>query len=259
MSITIAAYPTTQDILTTAVRTLGAMSAIDTTPNAEDNALALVVLNQIIGQANTRKRITAFYQQNETWPFATTKQTYTIGATGSGADFIVQQGERPNKIEFARVVLNNSSPSVYVNLAVINVEQNVLITVPQLTSNYPTQLYYQPAFPLGLITLWPEPTTTSYLLELTWWQQLTRVAMASVNAAILAPNGYDRYLSLKLAVALYPMFPKRSDLAEILRQMREAESDISSVNVQPPKIDTTDGVQSQSGSTWDWRTRQFTS
>ena len=257
--MTIAAYPTTQDIMTTAVRTLGVMAAIDATPNAEDNALALTVLNQIIGQANTRKRISAFFQQSQEFTFASTKQIYTIGAAGSGADFIVQQGERPNKIDYARVVLNNSSPPVYIEMAVINTEQNIDITVPQLTSNYPTTLYYKPDWPKGQIVVWPEPTTTSYKLELTWWQQLIRVDMASVGAAIKAPNGYDRYLSLKLAVALYPMFPKRSDLPEILRQMREAESDISSVNVQPPKIDTTDGVQSQSGSSWDWRSRSFTS
>ena len=253
-----APYPTTQDILTMACRTLGIMAAIEATPNAEDNALALAVLNQIIGQANQRKRISAFYEQNQTWPFATTKNTYSIGTAANAADFVVQQGERPEKISFARVVLNDNAPPVYINMGVINVEQNVLITVPTLTSNYPTTLYYQRAWPNGLITVWPEPTTTSYLLELTWWQQLIRVAQADLGKSISAPNGYDRYLSLKLAVAMYPMFPKRSDLTEILRQMREAESDISSGNVQPSKIDTTDGIQSQSGSSWDWRTRQFT-
>lgn len=250
-------YPTTQDILIMALRHLGQMSAAETVPAPEDTALALQAYNQLVGQKNNRKKVTATYQRKQVFTFGTSKQSYSIGTAANNADFVVSSGERPVKLEYAQLVLTNSNPSVYIPCEIINVEQEVLIAEPGLSSQFPQVIYYQVTWPNGTITPYPAfPTNTSYGLNLTWWNQLIRIALADINAAVDMPNGYDSWLSLKLAVRLYLAFPKRSDLSELKEQMREAESDISSPNAPPKKISTTDGVTS-GPSAWDWRSRTY--
>jgi hypothetical protein len=251
------AYPTTEDILTTALQLLGIMGAGESSPAAEHTALALKMFNQLVGQWNTRKRL-AFCQRTQSFAFTTAKQSYTIGATANAPDFIVSSGERPARIESANLVMTNGANDVLVPCTVILVDQYDEIAIPSLASSYPQVIYYQPSWPNGTIYPYPAfPTETSFELSLTWWQQLLAVALADIGSAISAPFGYDRAFSLSLAIALYPMFPKRSDIEELKRQERMAIADISSLNVQPPKIGTTDGVQGDGVGLFNYLSRTF--
>lgn len=252
-------YPTTQDIINMALRHLGQMSAAETVPAPEDTALALQAFNQLVGQKNNRRRVTATFQRSQAFTFTSSLASYTIGTAANSANFVLAAGERPNKLEYAQLVLTGSTPYQFIPLEIINVEQEVLIAQPGLSSQFPQIIYYKPTWPNGTIIPYPAfPTQTSYQLTLTWWNQLLRIALADINSAIDAPNGYDSWLSLKLAVRLYLSFPKRSDLQELKEQCREAESDISSLNSPPKKISTTDGVTNSRPSGWDWRSRSFT-
>lgn len=251
-----ATAPATIDIITSALRKLGVIGNAEPEPSAEDTNIGLDEFNGIVEQLNLRKR-NCFFQRTQQFTLPSIKNTYSIGAAGSGADLIVTSGDAPTKIEFARWVLTSASPNpVYIPITVIQIEQDQQLAVPQLQSLWPQLLYYQRTVPNGTVTPYPVPTQISDQLELTWWNQLVTVAIADIATALVLPQGYRRGLALKLAIACWPAFPKRTDLDELKRQDREAWSDIQSPNVAPPKISTTDGI-GHGGATFDWRSRQW--
>ncbi len=111
------------------------------------------------------------------------------------ADF---NGPRPVKILKANL-LYNSNPATRIPLAIRNWRDYgsiSVLTVP--ATQVTTELYYEPAFPLGIIHCWP-PVTAGPRLE--FWAGDQLVAPASLATVIGAPgtNGvpqYDRTLLL---------------------------------------------------------------
>lgn len=260
-----APYPTTMDVLTASLRMLGVVGAGQTVPYPEDTQLALDTYNGIVGQWNSRRKF-AWYQQAQQFTFGTPRQSYTIGTAADGANFVVQQGGRPEKIDFAQLVLTDTSPNTFIRMSVINSDQYQNIVVPALPSTFPLTLYYMrgapPASPvgsqLGTIIPYPAfPSSTSYQLNLTWWIQLVTVAIGETLNPVMFPQGCYRAITTTLAVALSLIFPIRTDLEELKQQMREAVSDFTALNVKVPHITTTDGINSPQNATFSWRSRQF--
>lgn len=262
-----APYPTTNDVLVTALRMLVQMGAGETTPSPEDTQLALDTYNGIVGQWNSRRKF-AWYQQSQAFTFGTSQQNYTIGSTQVATalnptpaqpNFVVQEGERPENIDFAQLVLTDTpGQPTFIRMAVINCDQYQNIVVPALPSTFPLTMYYVRSWPLGTIIPYPAfPTSTNYQLNLTWWIQLTRVAIADIFNQVNFPSGCFRAITLTLAVAMSLMFPIKTNLEELKRQMREAVSDYQALNVKAPHISTDDGVGSIQDATFSWRSRQF--
>jgi len=250
--------PTAVSIITSALRKLSVLGAAESAPNAEDTQLGLDELNELIEQSNLRKR-NAFFQRSQAFTFGTSKQSYTIGVSTNTPvpDFSVAGGERPARLEFAQLVLTNSTPNVFLPVSIIHVEQYQQITVPALSSQFPLSIYYRPDWPNG--TIFPYPafsTSTSYQLNLTWWNQLATIAISEITNNIIIPFGGRRWLALTLARNLYLSFPKKTDFEELKAQQREAEADFQAPNTPPPRIATSDGVGSGSGA-FDWRSRSW--
>lgn len=253
--------PTALTIITNALRKYNAVGDGQTQGSAENTEAGRVELNSIIGQRNTRGRYTRYIRSQE-FTFTTARQSYSIGATGDSPDFVVTYGNAPKRIEAAQLVLTNITPNDLVPVAVWNWPEYTQINVPALSSQWPYAIYYQPsqmpASANGLIIPYPAfPSETSNKIKLWWQNQLITIATADLNSEIILADGEERALTLTLAVALYFRFPKSSILPELKRQMREANADVQSVNVAPPKIDTTGGLNGGNG-TFDYRSRQWT-
>lgn len=247
---------TPSDLFTATLQTLGIMGAAESAPNAEDTELCRVRFNMLIGQFNTRRRY-AWYIREQNFAFTTSQVSYTIGAAANSPDFVVTAGGRPVKLESAQLVLTDVTPHVQINMAIINQDQYQLITMPEMSARFPIVLYYQPTYPNGTIKPWPAlPTALTYELNLQWWNQLTTITTADLATDLVYPDGYDVAMMFSLAELLYPVFPKRSDIEDIKRQARKARAAVQSVNVPPPKIQTTDGISSGPAS-FNFRSRQF--
>jgi hypothetical protein len=248
------------DLFGDALRVLGILGAAESAPNAEDTELCRRTYNKIIGRWNTRRRFSSFTRE-EAFTFGTAKQTYTIGATDNvpTPDFVVSRGNAPASILAAQIVMTGlSGPNVQLPLAVINQDQWVLITIPALPATFPNTLYYiRPGGGTlnGTLRPWPSfPTATTYQLDLSWWDQLLEVSADDLTTPIPFADGYDAALTFTIAEWLYGSFPKKSDIAWITSMARAARADIQSVNVPPPKIDTTGGAQGRP-SGFNWLTR----
>lgn len=248
---------TGQRIITQAFRKLNVIAA-SADPDGDDNQVGLDELNLLFSQWNTRKR-KAFYEVQQAFTFTTSKVTYTIGIAANTPDFVMSSGgARPEKLEFAKIVLTNQTPNVEVPLSVINVDLYWQIAVPTLASQWPYAIYYQPTFPNGTIYPYPtSPSLTSNKMLLRWWQQFVSLDLTEVNTALNLPPGYDSALVWTLAERLYGMYPGRADIQLIQQQARIARSDMESPNQPPPIIDSTDGVNNKDDSSFDWRTRSF--
>jgi len=250
--------PSALMIITSALRKLGVMGAADPTPESEDIELGLQEYNEIVEQWNVRRR-RSFYEQMEDFAFGVTKDRYTIGPPArnpaQNPDFIVANGGRPVRIDFAQLTLTDQPDSpVQVNIAVINIEQYMTFNVPKLPSTFPLSIFYQPTWPNGTIYPYPIPQRTDYRLNLVWWHQMITASIDEITLPIQLPFVYVRALALTLAEALYLAFPKKTDLQELSRQARLARSDMEAQNTPPPKVSTTDGIRT-TGSTFDWRSR----
>lgn len=239
-----AALPSYRSIIISAMRKLAIMGTGQTDPYGEDLEFAVNELNELVGQWNTRRRF-AWYMRTQEFEFSTAQQSYTIGAADNSPvpDFVVDEGNRPQRIESAQLVLTGTDPDTLIPLAVWTWQQYSNISSPALASTQPMGIYYEPALPNGVIYPYPAfPTETTNKLKLWWWNQLLTMALTEITTELYLPPGYERALALSLAVSMYPAFPKKSDLQELQRQMRVAVSDIQSVNVIPPYVDTSAGV-----------------
>lgn len=249
------------DVFTEALSLLGVIGAAQSAPNAEDQEKCRRAWNRIAGQWNNRRRFSSFIQE-ESFPFGTSKASYTIGAAANSPvpDFKVSSGNAPaNLMPGAQLVMTNVSPNVQLQLAVINQDQWQQISIPDLSATFPNVLYYvRPGGGTlnGTIRPWPAfPTSVTFQLDLSWWNQAVPMLAADVTTPVALSDGLEEALTLTLAEKLWLMFAKRADLAELKSQAREARANYQSPNVPPPLIDTTGGADDGRGSGFNWKSR----
>jgi hypothetical protein len=168
---------------------IGAYSP-QTAPPIKDVEFCLGRLNQIVDNWNaTREAIYA--EVVLPFTFISSQQDYTIGP--SAADFTVTQ--RPVSIESACVVLTNVIPNVRNGITMRDYQWWDGLTVQAVTTTFPTDLYYEPNWPNGILHFWPTPDTP-YGLELTTRKTLDEV---TINDTFSMPPGYLNAVMLTLA------------------------------------------------------------
>jgi hypothetical protein len=174
---------------------------------AADGAFALGKLNRLIDNWNA-ERAAVYSDQFEAYTLVPSLAPHTIGPTG--ATFTVTQ--RPVTIEGASVILDNVTPAVYVPIAVRDAAWWDAQTVPDLTAEFPTDVYYEPAWPNGKLWFWPVPTT-AYGVNL-----MTRIVLAELTLAssFSLPPGYKDAITLTLAEDLAS--PYGAQISQITRE-----------------------------------------
>jgi hypothetical protein len=220
--------PTTdtyEDIFTLALMEIGAIGAGDTA-SASDIELARKYFNLLIDQWKLEKSL-CYVTNHESFAFATSKQTYTIGPTG---DFVT---DRPIRIDLANLIIVGTD-DVRMPLEVINDESYSAIPIPAYDSAYPVKIYYRPTYPNGTIYPWPYPTTVTNKLELFTTTQLSEVAAADITNTISFAPGYRAALLYSLAKILCGAFEKEVS-QDLALKARESKSILSSSNARTPR------------------------
>ena len=174
---------------------------------------------------------------------------HTIGPTG--ATWTVTQ--RPVSVEAISLGLNSSSPTVYIPLNKRDAEWWQAQSVPGLTSDVPTDFFYNPTYPNGSIYFWPVPTAV-YPVQLQI-RTLLDDAIALVDTFTLPP-GYQEAITLTLAEKSARSFG-RGIRPDLVTDAANARALIFANNDETPSIATADcgmsgPTQSGSRSTWNW-------
>ena len=185
------------DIFRNALLDIRRMGIGESAPSGPDTALCLSHYNRIISRWSAQGKM-SYYERTQAFTFTTSQQSYSIGPTGSGADFIFSGGVRPARINRAKLILTASTPDSELELPVIFKQVYESIDIPAQSGTQPYCVYYQPTFPTG--TLWPVPypTTTSNQLRLFWDAQLEIIAMADISTDISMPPALEDALTYTL-------------------------------------------------------------
>lgn len=156
---------------------------------------------------------------------------HTIGPAGT---FVVTQ--RPVRIDYAALNLGGS-PVVYSPIEVRSKSWFQQVGVPGITTSMPTDVYYEPLWPLGKLYFYGVPNT-AYGVRL-WLRELL-AAITDVTATFSLPPGYQRALTLTLAEALAPGNGQKASQDTVLAA-REARAIVFGNNDEIPDLDTIDG------------------
>jgi hypothetical protein len=157
--------------------------------NPEDMTWGLYVLNRILDlwNADTRKVWTSGYTDYTLTPALS---PHTIGVGGT---FNVTQ--RPVRLEAAAINLGSNT---FTQLNVRDAAWYEQQPVPAISTTLPTDVYYEPAWPLGKLYFWGVPST-AYSVRL-WTRAL--LAQVALTDTFSLPPGYQAALELTLAEAL---------------------------------------------------------
>jgi hypothetical protein len=237
---------TVRDLISEALEELGVVQQGDTLSD-NDADLGLRRYNRLLDGWNAQRQA-VYADVFSTFTLTPALAPHTIGPTGT---FVVTQ--RPVSIPDggAGLVLNSSTPNVRTPIVVRDAAWWASQPVKSLTSSYPTDLYYEPAWPNGSLYFWPVPTT-AYQVEL--WLR-TVLAQVDLDTVFTMPPGYYRAHVLTLAEecgSAFGTMPSGKTVADAAK----ARDVMFSNNRVIPRIRTADAgmMPSRGAGRWDWRT-----
>lgn len=189
---------TASDLIAGSLRLLGVLGEAEVA-SASQLTDALSALNDMI-DSWSNENLMIINSIRETFPLVANQQTYTIG---TGGNF---NTARPMEIKDALLQITDASPNVELGIEIVNQDQYDQIILKGTTSTIVRRLFYDNAYPLGNIWLYPVPQNGNYNLVLVSKKPLADVASASSTIS-LAP-GFDRALRYNLAVEIAPEYAK---------------------------------------------------
>jgi len=223
---------TVTDLISDSLREIGVLAGGQPLA-AEDSQFAVVRLNQLFDNYNAMKEA-SYVERFDTFTFISSQQDYTLGPAASSPDFALVNA-RPDAILTANVILNTVTPSVRQPINIRDYQWWASVSVRSVTSTFPTDLYYEPDWPLGILHFWPNPTAT-YGLELVTSNTFAQVV---IGDTLNMPSGYQAAVMLTLAEDLAPAFGRPVN-ALTSTKAREARARIFSVNEFVPRLRTQD-------------------
>lgn len=178
-------------------------------------------------------------QSSYTWPSATSSRTI-----GSGGNFSTT---RPDRIQSAFVVDSNSQ---WYEVEVLQRrEEYDSIVVKTTPSTLPQYLFYDPAYPLGVIYLWCVPSA-QLTLKLNTWQTLQSFGALTTDLAL--PPGYERAIVYSLAQEYGPEFGVKIP-DEVNRIAVAARASVKNLNTPSMVAQVDNGVARLGGNNWPGR------
>ncbi len=217
---------TAQDLAQDAVEKIGVYAAGETI-NANDGARVLGVLNNMLDSWSI-ENLACYAILEQSVVLTIGKLTYTIGTSG-GADINLQ---RPTKLisgPGAAYVVDPTNNRYQVNV-IQQDEYNRIWNLQDTNSSWPTDLFYDPQFPLGVLKVYPSPNQGG--MTLFWDSYLALTGFASLSASFSFPPGYQLAIVDCLAERIWRYF-KPANLAipqDIVRDAMRAKGNIRRIN-----------------------------
>ena len=176
------------------------IDAVGDTPSADEAQDNFDDLNFLIDSWNTQ-RLTIPNMKDITCTLQANHNPHTLG-TSVGTDINV---DRFLRVERAFTRTPGVTSPVDFPIEIVSSARYQEFTVKSIGTNYPTHLYYEPAFPVASIYLFPVQTT-ALELHLSVWSKLAQ--FNTINDTISLPEGYYNALRHSLAVEIGPKFGK---------------------------------------------------
>jgi len=230
------------EIVTKALREIRVIGAADAA-QGEDMTLGLETLNQILDDWNSEQR--AVYASTIlTFTLTPDLQPHTIGPTG--ATWTADQ--RPEAIEAANLVADD----IRYPIRIRDAAWWMSLSAPEASAEIPSDLYYEKAWPNGIIRFAGVPSVASEV------ELLTRQLLASLALSdeFTLPPGYRSALVYTLAEQLIGPF-KAELTPDLVMKAKASRARVFSANTVIPRIATRDDGMPGGGESYDFRTRSM--
>ncbi len=223
------------DIIRLVLKDTGVLG-IGQSANAEDTNDVFDTLNMMLGEWNS-KRFLLFHLIDVSF-VSTGAQSYTVGL---GGDF---NTPRPDRLEdgcFFRQLIQASSPNMIdYPLSILESREDYsriglkqLLTIPQF-------IFYDPAYPLGVVYPWPIPQASLYEIHLLLKSQLSQ--FANLADDINLPAQYYGAIRYNLAARVRAMYQLPPD-PTVTSLAMDSLSVIRNMNAAVPRLRMPGGIQ----------------
>jgi hypothetical protein len=186
---------TVQDLINLSLTLCGRLGA-GRTAGAAESTVVFGIVNGMLDSWST-KRLAVYSVNLATFPLAAGTETYTIG---TGAVF---NTARPILVQSASIVATVEAKTARFPLRVIGQDEFSSLESFGDQAVIPKLLYYDAAFPVATIYLFPIPATNTHL-DIWTWNAFTQ--FAALGDTVTLPPGYSRALSYNLAVEVAAAF-----------------------------------------------------
>lgn len=214
---------------------------VDQTLTGDEADDGLRALNDLLEDWSTQS-LAVFGQANQTFNTVVGQFVYTIGTGGNW------NTNRPVRInDPAYSVINNVS---FPCLSMTQAEYNLISNKTQ-TQQYPDRYLYVNENPLGLVTLWPAPSSVTPI-TLSMDRVLTQIA--AITTTLVFPPGYYKAFKYALALELAPLFGKKiADFPDVVGIAHTSLGNIKRANKKQRlmRCDPAFSDESAGGASWE--------
>lgn len=172
----------------------------------------------------SNESLACFAWLTQTFTLIPGQYQYTVGPGGQ------INGPRPLRVSDApgAAYLLDQNLNRYLMDIVDQLSWN-LRTTAVANSNLPDTLFYDPRYPLGIINVWPTPTT-GYTCSFLSYLQLSEFTIPTSPLSL--PPGYKRAIVTNLAVMLKPYFLDSQLDPDIRLEARETKATVKRTNMR---------------------------
>lgn len=216
------------DLVTSALTDINVVAAGEQ-PSPEDAALGLEKLQRLIDQWNARRDLIFAVS----FPVFTLQANHAPHTIGPGGDFNVPV--RPVQVISAAFILNSATANpVDTPIRIRDAEWWAANPLKSLVSSIVTELYYEPASPLGQLNFFPISNVANPV-RLQIWSSLSQAI--NLQGKLGFVQGYWEAVVADLAVRCCPPF-ERPVTPDLRAAQNQAMRIIEANNNKPPRIDT---------------------
>lgn len=195
--------------------------------SAQDSTDALNAFNAML-DSWSNENLWSYVVLERSFTLTINKASYTIGNTGS-PDINVT---RPLDIVQA-YVQDTGSNNFLMNIRTRDWWNQIGNRGSTITSQIPTDLFYDPQFPLGVINIFPTPLLAYTIFYDSTQQQ---VDYSLLTTTLSMPEGYERAYVLNLAIELvsagFPSMLSETAMATLVANAREAKAAVKRTNIK---------------------------
>lgn len=216
------------ELIGLALRQAGVLG-VGQTADATDTNDCFAILNMMIGQWAVKRWL--IYKLDNFAVTSTGAQTYTIGPTGN-----INVSLRPDRIEsaFIRQLVQSQPNLIDYPLQLLFAREDYDNIALKTLNSFPSYLYYEPAYPLGVLYPWPIPQANIYAVHVTVKSVLS--AFPDLTTDINLPPEYMEALLYNLAGRIRPLYQLDPD-PTITALAAASLATIRASNTQIPRLD----------------------
>jgi hypothetical protein len=211
-------------IIDSALEMIGAYAPGEPRSSA-DTTRALDQLNKML-DTWSNESLMAFTILEQSFALQAGKTAYTIGTSG-GADVALTRPLRVIEGPGAAYLQDAGANNYAVRVVPRDMWNQIGNRGATTVSNVPDTMFYDPQFPLGVVNVWPAPTST-YRLYFDSYQQLGNLSNLTSN--IVLPPGYEAAIQANLAVWLGPFFKSAAVPDDVKALARETKKIVKRTN-----------------------------